>query len=190
MNKWGETYSYSLTKGIVSGLPILYSNLGAYMERLGNNRKFFPIHDIHNIKPDMHVMLDMILENQEASVSNNVVPIEKDVPDLYRELFSRNNKDANLENKKFTVSVVIPNYNYEDFLAERLDSIVGQTYKPLEIIFLDDCSKDNTYQICKKHPAVKQIINTAFGPNRTCVKTCFGRPKCLNGDTLSGLEAI
>ncbi|MCM3747650.1 glycosyltransferase [Paenibacillus pasadenensis] len=42
------------------------------------------------------------------------------------------------------VSVVIPNYNYEDFLEERIYSITSQTIQPYEIIFLDDCSKDNS----------------------------------------------
>ena len=45
------------------------------------------------------------------------------------------------------VSVVVPNYNYEKFLPQRLQSIVGQTYKNIEIIILDDCSTDNSMQV-------------------------------------------
>ncbi|MFZ2038564.1 MAG: glycosyltransferase [Minisyncoccia bacterium] len=51
-------------------------------------------------------------------------------------------------NKK--ISVIIPNYNYEKYLKERLESIINQTYKPHEIIFLDDNSKDNSVSLAKK----------------------------------------
>jgi hypothetical protein len=34
LNKWGETYCYSLTKALMSGLPILYNNFGAFKERI------------------------------------------------------------------------------------------------------------------------------------------------------------
>jgi glycosyltransferase involved in cell wall biosynthesis len=40
------------------------------------------------------------------------------------------------------VSVIIPNYNHADFLQERLESIVNQTYANFEIIILDDASTD------------------------------------------------
>lgn len=42
------------------------------------------------------------------------------------------------------VSVVVPNYNYERYLPERLGSIFGQTYPAFEIIFLDDRSTDGS----------------------------------------------
>jgi len=42
------------------------------------------------------------------------------------------------------VSVVIPNYNHGAFLQKRIDSVLNQTYKPFEVIILDDCSTDNS----------------------------------------------
>jgi glycosyltransferase involved in cell wall biosynthesis len=42
------------------------------------------------------------------------------------------------------VSVIVPNYNHEKFLPERLRSITSQTYRNLEIILLDDASTDNS----------------------------------------------
>jgi len=52
--------------------------------------------------------------------------------------------------KKADVSVIVPNYNYEEFLPARLNSIINQTIKPKEIIFLDDVSKDNSVKIAQK----------------------------------------
>src|SRR5690606_29755189 len=43
-----------------------------------------------------------------------------------------------------SVSVIVPFYNHEKFIEERLDSILAQPIKDIEIIALDDCSTDNT----------------------------------------------
>lgn len=50
-----------------------------------------------------------------------------------------------------TVSIIIPNYNYERFLDARLGSIINQSYHDYEIIFLDDASTDNSIELVKKH---------------------------------------
>ena len=52
--------------------------------------------------------------------------------------------------KKPSVSVVIPNYNYAMYLPERIREIASQTYSPFEIIFLDDCSTDNSVEVAKR----------------------------------------
>jgi glycosyltransferase involved in cell wall biosynthesis len=48
------------------------------------------------------------------------------------------------------VSVIVPNYNHEKYLPERLRSITGQTYENMEIILLDDASIDNSRAILQK----------------------------------------
>jgi len=40
LNKWGETYCYSLTKALMSGLPILYNNFGSFTERIPLMEKY------------------------------------------------------------------------------------------------------------------------------------------------------
>lgn len=51
------------------------------------------------------------------------------------------------------VSVVIATYNGERFLQEQLESIISQTYTPIEIIAIDDCSTDNTFSILNRYAA-------------------------------------
>jgi len=49
------------------------------------------------------------------------------------------------------VSVVIPVYNVEDFLGECLDSICNQTLKDIEIICVNDGSKDSSLDILNEY---------------------------------------
>ena len=59
------------------------------------------------------------------------------------------------------VSVIIPAYNIEDYIGRCLDSIISQTYKNLEIIVVDDGSRDRTGEIldnyAKKDRRIKVI---------------------------------
>lgn len=59
------------------------------------------------------------------------------------------------------VSVIIPNYNHSLFLEERIESILNQTFRNIEVFILDDCSTDSSREIIekyRKHPLVKEII--------------------------------
>jgi len=49
------------------------------------------------------------------------------------------------------VSIVIPIYNVEQYLERSLDSVINQTYKNLEIICVNDCSKDNSSKILDRY---------------------------------------
>ena len=53
-----------------------------------------------------------------------------------------------IKEKKSLVSVIVPIYKVEDYLDECVKSIVGQTYKNIEIILVDDGSPDHCPQKC------------------------------------------
>ncbi len=68
------------------------------------------------------------------------------------------------------VSVIIPNYNHEKYLNQRIDSILNQTYQNFEIIILDDCSTDNSKTIIeqyRKNSKVEQIVYNANNSGST-----------------------
>ena len=52
------------------------------------------------------------------------------------------------------ISIIIPAYNIENYIAKCLDSLINQTYRNLEIIVVDDGSSDNTRKIVDEY-AVK-----------------------------------
>ena len=54
------------------------------------------------------------------------------------------------EKKDYKIGIIIPNYNYEHTIEKCLTSILNQTYKNYEIIFVDDMSTDNSVAIAKK----------------------------------------
>ncbi len=49
------------------------------------------------------------------------------------------------------VSIIIPVYNAEKYIKKCIESIINQTYKNIEIIVVDDGSKDNSLNIIKKY---------------------------------------
>jgi glycosyltransferase involved in cell wall biosynthesis len=48
------------------------------------------------------------------------------------------------------VSVIIATYNSSSFVEETLESVLNQTWKELELIITDDCSSDNSVEVCQK----------------------------------------
>ncbi len=49
------------------------------------------------------------------------------------------------------VSAIIPNYNYARYLCDAVDSVLAQTYPKIEIIVVDDGSKDDSREILRRY---------------------------------------
>ena len=60
-----------------------------------------------------------------------------------------------------SVSVVLPGYNHERFLAERVESILAQSFQDFELILLDDASTDGSRALLERysgHPRVSALV--------------------------------
>lgn len=61
------------------------------------------------------------------------------------------------------VSVIIPAFNEERFIAEAIESALAQTYEPVEVVVVDDGSTDATGQIAATFPDVELVSQVNRG---------------------------
>lgn len=87
------------------------------------------------------------------------------------------------------VSVCIPAYNSSRYIAGTIESVLNQTYRNIEVVVVDDCSKDNTVEIIKsiKDSRVRLICNEKnlgmTGNWNKCIRESKGKyVKLLPGD--------
>ncbi|MBQ8957339.1 MAG: glycosyltransferase [Bacteroidales bacterium] len=81
------------------------------------------------------------------------------------------------------VSVIMPSYNAEQFIAESIESVLHQTYQNWELVVTDDCSSDRTPEIvqsyCDKdsriHFAIAKRHSGIAGTRNQCIARAKGR---------------
>ena len=65
------------------------------------------------------------------------------------------------------ISVIIPTYNRFNSIGRALDSILDQTYKPHEIIIVDDGSTDGTRELIRdQYPSIKYFYQSRSGVSK------------------------
>ena len=88
------------------------------------------------------------------------------------------------------VSIIIPCYNQEKYIEEALQSATNQTYKNIEIVCIDDCSKDNSFKIIEKFTKTNQ--NIVFCKNENNMGVIATRNKAISlctGEYILPLDA-
>ena len=87
------------------------------------------------------------------------------------------------------VSVIIPVYNAEKYIIPAVESIQSQTYNNLEIIIIDDGSKDKSLEIARRFSKldarIKLIINDH---NLGLSKTLNKAVQCANGSYIARMD--
>lgn len=58
------------------------------------------------------------------------------------------------------ISIVIPNFNGEKYIENCLDSLKEQSFNNLEIIVIDDCSKDASLEILNRYQEIRLLVNS------------------------------
>jgi len=59
----------------------------------------------------------------------------------------------------------MPVYNAEEYVARALESLVGQTYKNIEVLAIDDGSTDNSFEIMQRYAANDKRVKIMTQPN-------------------------
>lgn len=57
------------------------------------------------------------------------------------------------------VSVIIPCYNHAKYLRQRIDSVMHQSFTDFEVILLDDCSTDNSFEIMQEYANAEHVAH-------------------------------
>lgn len=76
------------------------------------------------------------------------------------------------------ISVIMPVYNTEKYVWEAIESILSQTFTDFEFIIIDDCSIDDSYEICKKYS--KKDDRIKLYRNEKNMWISFTRNKLIN----------
>lgn len=63
------------------------------------------------------------------------------------------------------ISVIVPVYNVERYLARCIESILSQTYTDFELLLIDDGSKDKSGSICDEYALKDSRIRVFHKPN-------------------------
>lgn len=67
--------------------------------------------------------------------------------------------NRNQTNQNKLVSILMPTYNVESYVDEAICSILNQTYSNIELIIVDDCSTDETYQRALKYETMDSRVH-------------------------------
>ncbi|MBK8653186.1 MAG: glycosyltransferase family 2 protein [Haliscomenobacter sp.] len=85
------------------------------------------------------------------------------------------------------VSIIIPTYNYSQFIIRALHSVFEKTYNDFEVIIADDGSTDNTRTLVEQFD--KSIVYYAFQPNRGLSSTRNLALSKASGEFVAYLDA-
>lgn len=91
------------------------------------------------------------------------------------------------ELKEPLVSIIMPVYNGEKYLEDTINAICESQYKNIEILCIDDCSRDNSVEICRKFAKtdarVRVYVRTENGgvakARNTGLQICKGNYVCF-----------
>ena len=84
------------------------------------------------------------------------------------------------------VSVLINNYNYQEFVQVAVDSVLAQTYPAIEIIAVDDGSKDDSLRVLREYGTRLTVVAKANGGQGSAYNAGFA---VCSGDIVLFLDA-
>lgn len=87
------------------------------------------------------------------------------------------------------ISVVVPVYNAEKYLDKCIQSIINQKYSNLEIILVDDGSKDNSLELCKKYAENDKRIKVIHKENGGVSTARNSGIEAVSGDFIAFIDS-
>ena len=100
------------------------------------------------MKSNSYIFTD---EPLEYLISTGLHCIHKDYVEYLTGMNIENVTQAKPTKRNYKIGIIVPNCNYSEWLDKCLGSIANQTYRNFEVIFVDDCSTDNSIEIAKTY---------------------------------------
>ena len=85
------------------------------------------------------------------------------------------------------ISVIIPSWNAERYIAKAIESCLRQTFPPHEIVVVDDASTDSTAEVAESFPSPVQVIRLAENMGESVARN--RGVQASTGDWLAFLDA-
>lgn len=128
-----ESQCMVMYESLILGTPCICTDFPNAIKELTNGKGYIVKKDLSNLDLD-------IIENLKKG-------FEYDYPDYAKKWLDVLEP---VQKKNYNFSIIIPNYNNAKWLNKCLNSVLNQTYKNYQIIFIDDMSEDNSLEIANE----------------------------------------
>mgnify|MGYP002626020842 CR=1 FL=1 len=87
------------------------------------------------------------------------------------------------------ISVIIPNYNTEKFIASTIESVLNQTFSDFELIIVDDGSSDNSVAVIQSYAAKDPRIQLVENPHKGLSHTRMDGLSKASGEWINYMDS-
>lgn len=91
-------------------------------------------------------------------------------------------------NGSYLISIIVPIYNVEEYIEQCIQSLIGQTYKNIQIILVDDGSTDNSGKICDRYKNDDNRIIVLHQENKGLVRARKNGLSVATGDYIGFVD--
>lgn len=140
-----ESQCMVMYESLILGTPCVCTDFPNAIKELTNNKGYVLKKDLSNLDLDL---IEKLKKGFKYTYKNNA--------DEWNNLLDPVIK------KDYKFSIIIPNYNNSKWLEKCLGSVLGQTYKNYEIIFIDDMSTDNSLEIASRMLKGHKVLKVPY----------------------------